>query len=62
MRVVKDCVLSDSGGANLVKLKEDSQHMGSQHMGDHFEGHQMEGQSLLLRRVNSARCALLFMP
>ena len=51
MRVVKDHVLSDSGEANLVKLKEDGQHM---------EGHQMEGQSLLLRRVNSARYVLLF--
>ena len=51
MRVVKDHVLSDSGEANLVKLKEDGQHM---------EGHQMDGQSLLLRKVNSARCAFLF--
>ena len=52
MRVVKDHVLSDSGEANLVKLKEDGQHM---------EGQHIEGQSLLLRRVNSARYVLLFL-
>ena len=57
MRVVKDHVLGDSGEANLVKLKDDGQHM----EGQHIEGHQMEGQSLLLRRVNSARYVLLFL-
>ena len=56
MRVVKDHVLSDSGEDNLVKLKEDGQHM----MEGHIEGHRMEGQSLHFRRVNSARYVLLF--
>ena len=60
MRAVKDHLLGDSGEANLVKLKEDGQHMEG-HIEGHIEGHQMEGQSLLLRRVNSARYVLLFL-